>query len=136
MTKHFQLLEHTADVKLKATGATAEEALAVLVAGFADYQKPEKEKLIQGINRSISVNFSHRKFLPADLLNEIIFLQEENKELYPQISGIKIGTKNFSASLTAAKALRRRLDVKAATYNDIVFEKKGREWVIEVVTDV
>lgn len=138
MEKNFSLLEHTADVKLRAVGKTKEEALEFLVRGFAEYQLLKGSHQVEknANSKEIDLKISEFHLLPADLLNEIIFLQETHKEIYPKIANIKLDNKKLKAELEALPQERRRIDVKAATYNEIVFEEKDSQWVIEVVIDI
>ena len=135
----FDLLEHTADVGVLATGRTLAEALAWLAKGMfsvmADMDNVESRASVE-----VSVVSADRDSLVVDWLNELLFryeaegflprdyavtVDEAETSLVARCTGEQIDTERHGAGTA----------VKAATYHDLKVTHDD-EWRIQVVLDV
>lgn len=141
----FRLLNHTADVKIRAEGKTLKEALEVLVDGFFHYQFRQVNKAREEltglrqpvISRQLQIKFNKLNLLPVDLLNEIIYYQNFYKELYPQLKIKELTEKVLKGELRGKKIFQFAIrDIKAATYNELLCQQSKTGWLIEVVLDI
>jgi SHS2 domain-containing protein len=73
LKKKFEFLEHTADTKIKAYGATLEEAFENVVLATTTVMT-QPEKIQETTKKKINVKASNTKALLYDLLEEILFL--------------------------------------------------------------
>ena len=135
----FEILEHTADVGILATGDTLAEALSWVAKGMftviADLDGVEP-----GESLDVAVRSADQDSLAVDWLNELLFRYEAEgflpKEFYVSVD--KAGT------CLAARCMGEPVDperhgmrtaVKAATYHGLEVSHDG-EWRIQVVLDV
>ena len=136
----YEFLEHTADLKFRASGKTLQEALVEAgralteaVAGGSDI-KPK-------VGREFTITVHKPEILVHDFLQELIFLFSTEQLLF---SGYDLKLKEaigyrLTAKVTGEKydPKRHRLlkEVKAATYHDMKVMGGEDGWVIEVVCD-
>ena len=136
----YEFLEHTADLKIRATGKTFSEALseagkALTKAIAADSKiEPKTEK-------ALIIKINKPEILVHDFLSQLIYLFATEKLLFSEFDiEIKeaIGYK-LTAKLKGEKydPTRHRLvkEVKAVTYHDMKVKQEKDKWTIEVVCD-
>jgi SHS2 domain-containing protein len=136
----YEFLEHTADLKIRATGKTLEEALkeaakAVTAAIASD------SKILPKTEKAFVIKINKPQILVHDFLAQIIYLFATEKLLFSQFDlELKeaIGYK-LSAKLKGEKydPKRHKLvkEVKAVTYHDMKVEEGKEGWVIEIICD-
>ena len=134
----YQILDHTADVGIAASGNTLAEALAFLAQGmFALIADPETIEVSGSLE--FCVSSTDEEALAVDWLNELLYryeadgflpkefyicVEEEGKALTARCSGEKVDSQK-----------RVFTQVKAATYHGLEVSHNG-EWRIQVVLDV
>ena len=82
--KKYEILEHKADLKIKAFGKTKEELFENGMIGMfesAKYESRGKE-----IKRKIKVSSPDLHSLLVDFLSEILYLTETKKEVYQKLT--------------------------------------------------
>ena len=134
----YQILDHTADVGIAASGNTLAEALAFLAQGmFALIADPETIEVSGSLE--FCVSSTDEEALAVDWLNELLYryeadgflpkefcicVEEEGKALTARCCGEKVDPQK-----------RVFTQVKAATYHGLEVSHNG-EWRIQVVLDV
>ena len=137
----YKFLEHTADVKIHAEGASLEEAFTDTALALREVMAGDIVILEQE-ERKIKIKGKDFPSLLYNFLEEFLFLLDSEKFLLSKIQKIKIDEKNFSLEATAIgddpKKYHFTNDVKAATYNEMIieFDEKKKIWTCEVVLDV
>jgi SHS2 domain-containing protein len=136
----YELLEHTADAKFRAYGATREEVFANAVQGMtaivADPAKLGTEKAFH-----VSVKAGSLQNLLFDLLDEILFLHDTEKFLPARADALTVVERNghfvLDATLRGDDARKWGGNLKAVTYSEMVVEEteEGR-WLIQAVIDI
>lgn len=135
----FELLEHTADVGVVATGDTLAEALSWVAVGMfsviADLDNVEPRESIE-----VSVNSTGIDTLVVDWLNELLYTYEA-KGFLPREFQVSVDEPGNSL---VAQCVGEPLDparhevltiVKAATYHNLQVSHNG-QWRIQVILDV
>ena len=135
----FTILDHTADVGVRATGEDFATALSWTAKGLfsviTDLDLVEPRELFQ-----VSVASSDREILVVDWLNELLYVYEAEGLL---LSEFRVTVGREQSTLEAEchgepvnlSRHRMRLSVKAATYHELEVVGNG-EWRIQVVLDV
>jgi SHS2 domain-containing protein len=138
MSQRFQILEHTADVGLRALAQTAEELFEALGEGLATLQGAWFPG--EGTERRVIVEAPDREALLAAWLDELLYLQESEDAVFASIAVDLVGDTRLEARVMLAPRGDRSLEgvgVKAATYHRL---EVGREpdgaWVARVYLDV
>jgi len=135
----YEIIEHTADVGVSATGDTFAEALANLALGMFSLIT-DLELVAPDAAFEVRVSSSEADVLPVDWLNELLFLYE-TEGLIPCEIEVEVGGDGCTLS-AACKGERvdplrheLRTDVKAATYHQLEVTHEGG-WRIRVILDV
>jgi len=136
MDKKYEILEHKADLKIKAFGKTKEELFKNMLLGMVKSQKPEiKDK--EKTKREIKIKSVDLATLLVDFLNEILYLNQVNKEIYFKVKFEKFTNNEIKAELTGQRVKRFGEDIKAATYHNLeIKQNKNKNWEGIVLFDI
>ena len=145
MTGSFEVLEHTADVGLRARGGTLEEAFAAAGEGLAHLLGAWFPG--EGEERGFSMGTDDREGLLVAWLDEILYLHEAEDLVFGGIRVTRVSdwdpgapmSCELEALLTCAPRGERELEgvgVKAATFHELRVAEEGGEWVAQVYLDV
>jgi len=151
----FELLEHKADLKIRAFGKTKEELFLNMLLGMTNGLRPEiknkksktklsfmKAKVKKRTNSSspikkIKVKSLNSETLLVDFLSEVLYLIQVHKEIYNKIKFIKFRDNELEAELFGQKAERFGEDIKAVTYHNLdVHQEKDGTWQATVLFDI
>jgi SHS2 domain-containing protein len=138
----FELLEHTADVGIRARGATLEEAFEQATLGLAEVLgalAPAGGSGGSGEAVAVEVSAPDPGGLLVDWLNEVLWLRETRDAW---LSGVRVdrvgeGAATGSVTLSPEGPAPDGTFVKAVTYHRLRVEPgPGGGWLIEVYLDV
>lgn len=133
--KKFEILEHRADLKIKAFGKTKEEFFLNMLLGMTKSQKAKK--LERKIKRIIKIKSLDLPALLVDFLSEVLYLSQTNKEAYNNLKFTKFRDTEIEGKLIGQKVERFGEDIKAATFHDLgVHQKKDGTWEATVLFDI
>ena len=132
----YEILEHKADLKIRAFGKTKEKLFLNILLGMAKSQKPEikgEEKII----RQINVKSLDSPALLVDFLSEILYQSQINKEIYSGAKFKKFSDNELEAELFGEKVERFGEDIKAVTYHNLdIHQKEDGDWEVTVLFDI
>lgn len=136
----YEILEHTADVKFRATGDSLEKAFEGVVRAFSELSS---EGTKGSIRHKIKVESENSEALLFDFLDELIFLQETEGIAIGEPKELSIEDNEGHYSLEAtiyADTIdpgATIMDIKAPTYNEMKVDYiQGEGWIIEAVLDI
>lgn len=136
----YEILEHTADVKFRATGDSLEETFKDAVRAFSELSS---EGTKGNTRHKIEVKSENSEALLFDFLDELIFLQETEGIAIGEPKELSIEDNEGEYSLEAtvyADAIdpgATIMDIKAPTYNEMKVDYvQGEGWVVEAVLDI
>ncbi|MGH2730549.1 MAG: archease [Actinomycetota bacterium] len=145
----YEILEHTADVGVRATGATLEDVFAQATRGLAGIigawqpNGGEEEGVGEegGIKEPVvlEVEADDLGGLLVDWLSEILYLHDTRDAVIAGLEVARVADGRASGTVTLAPRGDRVLEgtqVKAVTYHQLAVEKSGDEWVVTVFFDV
>lgn len=134
--KKYEILEHKADLKIRAFGKTKEELFLNMLLAVSESLKPETrpgEKIIH----KIKISSPDLPALLVDFLSEALYLAQANKEIYDNVKFIKFTDTELKAELSGQRVERFREDIKAVTYHDLdIHKKKDDTWETTVLFDI
>ncbi|KPJ73254.1 hypothetical protein AMJ48_02210 [Parcubacteria bacterium DG_74_1] len=134
--KKYEVLEHKADLKIRAFGKTKEELFQNMLLGMSESQKPEI-KDNKKTERKIKIKSLNPLSLLVDFLSEILYFNQINKEIYSNVDFIRFTDTELEARLAGRKVERLGEDIKAVTYHNLdVHQKKDKTWEAIVLFDV
>jgi len=112
----IELIEHTADVRLRITGASIEELFGDALRGTMQLLRAEPSG--PAVQREVAVTSPDRTTLLIDFLNEALSNAHVHREAYEDAVFLELTDTRVVAHLhgTAARAFGE--DVKAVTYHE------------------
>ncbi len=129
--------EHRGEIKLRVEAGTlraifeeAARALCELTAGDVSAPDPSAPP-VRVVLRAIDLDA-----LFADWLNELIYLSETRKEVFPVVHVEQITDQDVIATLQGVAPNVIRTPVKAATMHELHVGHDGSKWSASVVLDV
>ena len=134
----YEILEHTADEKFRATGETLQKAFSESVKAFSKITKGNKGKT----KHSIKIESENTEALLFDFLDKLIFLQDtegvavghaENLEIEEKEKSYKLTADIMTDPITSGMTLT---DIKAPTYNEMKVDYQDGKWILEAVLDI
>lgn len=131
-----ELLEHTAEVRLRLRGATLADVLAEAGRALARLELGDALPAASGEARLIEVRAADRDALLVDWLNELVFLAEAERWVAVEFEMLEATDVAVRARARGVRTRQAPSRVKAATFHglDVIAGPEGFE--AEVVLDV
>jgi SHS2 domain-containing protein len=133
----YEILPHTADLRLKIWGKTVQEVFESALAGLTAVQKKDIPLPSQYTEREIALQAQDVTALLVDFLNEALALSAIHKEVYPSAIFTDLTQTHMRARLQGAPTSDLDEDIKAVTYHEanLIKNEKG-EWETTLVFDI
>ncbi len=119
----YEILEHKADLKIRAFGKTKEELFCNALLGMTENQKPEIKNQ-EEIKREIKIKSLDLSSLLVDFLSEVLYQTQVHKETYNDIKFNKFSDTEIEGELIGQKVERFGEDIKAVTYHNLEIKQK------------
>lgn len=137
--KKYEILEHTADVGLKAFGKTLEEAFENAAEGMFDLIT-DKSNIEEVGEYTIELTADDLEQLLVDWLSELVFLHSANNLVFGDFNiDLKGETNKLSANVWGEKFDTSKhgqgVEIKAVTYHMLKVKKK-RPFSVQVLFDI
>jgi SHS2 domain-containing protein len=131
----YELLEHTADIGVRAYGATLEELFEQATMGLAEVLGAWRPGA--GAAVPVAVEAGDLGGLLVDWLNEVVYVQEVHGASLGAVAVERVGGGRAAGSvLLSAAQPSGGIYVKAATYHQLRVERHDGGWLAEVYLDV
>ena len=137
MTRGHEILEHTADVGIRARGSTIGEAFAAAGEGLAELMGAWFPG--QGHERLVHAEGADRDALLVAWIDELLFLHEAQDSVFGGFDVDEVSEDRLRARVLVAGRAGRELEdvgIKAATYHRLRVEPEGDGWVAQIYLDV
>lgn len=138
MTGTYEILEHTADVGIGATGGTLEELFEAAADGLIELLDARSQA--EGERRELLVDAPDREALLVGWLDELLYLHEAHGLAYTRFDVHSVSDDQVSASVTVAPGgdeEREGVAIKAATFHGLeVSPQADGTWRARVYLDV
>jgi SHS2 domain-containing protein len=131
----YEILPHTADVRVRLTCNDAPSLFADGAAALRDVVKPEVVPG-QGETHSLSIEAHDLTSLLVDFLNELVWLLEVRHLVSSSVSVTTLEPTRLVAALTMAEVATWQRDVKAVTYHEAEVREADGEWTTTLVLDI
>jgi SHS2 domain-containing protein len=136
--KKYRFLDHTADVKFQAFGATLEEVFTN--AALATARLMCQEKVSARISVRVHVEGRDLESLLYNFLEEFLVLFDSRNFLLARIEVVEIDNRELKLEVEAvgdrAGNYEIAMGIKAVTYSDMFVRWENNAWVAQVVLDV
>ena len=138
----YTILDHPADGKFQAIGATLEEAFANAALALASLMW-DWEKVEPAGSFDVEVRGHDLEQLLYLFLEDILFLAETKRFLLSSVEDVRILSADAGYLCQAALLGDREPgryevhgDVKAITYHEMKVEQRSDHWLVQVVVDM
>lgn len=145
--KDFEMVPHTADMKIRAFGNTMEELFRHALQGMFQSIRPQAQGCQEHEGRlfcvslpakhGIHVQSPDREALLVDFLSYALYLSDVHNEAYLDVDIHKLTSTSIKAIVKGVKITGFEVvEIKAVTYNDLKVEYSDGLWQAEVVFDI
>ncbi len=147
MNKEYEIVPHTADLKIYAYGITLTEVFRNALRGmFASikpqsthirYEHDELKVSTYTSERKVVVHSPDRETLLVDFLSEALYLSDIHNEAFldarfSDFSDTELEAVLFGVAITGFEVV----EIKAVTYHDLTFEHLDGIWRATIVFDI
>lgn len=140
--ERFRYLDHTADAKFRAFGASLEEAFSNAALALANLMW-DTTAVAAALSHPVEVTGSDLKQLLVNFLEEILFLLDSRGFLLQTVDGLQISDVAPGYRLAAVfrgddvgRGAEIFGDVKAVTYHEMDIVASNDRWAVQVVVDM
>lgn len=133
--RNYEILEHTADLKIRAYGKNLEEVFSNMLQGMFESCQPEMENR-EPVIRDVRVKSENLESLLIDFLSEALYLSDVNNEIYFEAKFKALTNKELKGKIKGKKFKRLSTEIKAVTWHDLEIKKVGDQWQAVVLFDV
>ncbi|KKU13852.1 MAG: hypothetical protein UX17_C0007G0018 [Parcubacteria group bacterium GW2011_GWC2_45_7] len=131
----FEILPHTADLRIKVYGNSRAELFQNALRGMFESIAPTW-KAGAGVQHEIAVVSTDQNALLIDFLSEALSLSDINDEAYTDIEITEFTNTELRGTLIGKSITRFAIEIKAVTHHGIDIKKIGERWETEIVFDV
>jgi SHS2 domain-containing protein len=134
----YEILEHTADIRIKITSKTLEELFKTALKVMAEIIQPEPEKKSKKIkSKKISLTASNITILLIDFLNEVLTLSNINKTVYSNLKIKTLSNTKLICEIQGMPIKEFKEDIKAVTFHEanVIKNEKG-QWETNIIFDI
>ncbi len=137
MIKRFELIPHTADLKLRVWGATREELFKNALIGMFASIEPHFLEGKESIKHEFNVEAYDLASLLVYFLSEALYLSDVYNEAYTD-ADIYLMTDTKLHVCIIGKPIKRFdvVEIKAVTYHELSVEQVNGQWQAEIVFDI
>ncbi len=146
MPKDFELIPHTADLKIRVYGSNLAELFRHAVIGMFQAIEPraqgctvQQDRLVCSSlpqSHEITVESPDAASLLVDFLSHALYLSDVHNEAYLDATIHEITNTNVRATVRGVEVTGFNVEIKAVTYHDLDIHKQGGLWQTDIVFDI
>jgi SHS2 domain-containing protein len=131
----YEILHHTADVRLHVTASTLEALFEEALRGLMEVMHGASAAGDEH-TESIDLESVNLTALLIDFLNEALVRAVVRRRAFTGASFASLGETRVKATLTSVPAESFDEDVKAVTYHEAEVRREGGQWTTMLVLDI
>jgi SHS2 domain-containing protein len=135
MDRHFEEIEHTADVAIRVWGRDLAELFAHAARGMA-CQMADAGGMGQTIERTIDLTAYDAETLLVAWLGELLYLSERDGCVFTDFDMLEVTPSRLRAVARGRPVTRHRRYIKAVTFNDLEIVRTDAGYETTIVFDV
>ncbi len=132
----YEILNHSADLKIRVFGKMKEELFLNALLGMMDALRPKISIDKKTKSRIVKIKSPDQKSLLVDFLNEALYLSQVNKEAYTKVQFKIFSDNELGGLLNGKKVERFNEDIKAVTYHNLEIKTVQGHWEAIILFDV
>ncbi len=135
MKKDYEILEHTADLRIRIFGTTKQQLFLNALKAMTFIQNPDLSE--ESVVRKVKIKSSDVSFLLVDFLSEVLYLTQTKKEAYLGVKFREFSDTFLKAELDGRKVKRFKEDIKGVTYHELeIKQQKDGTWETTILFDI
>ena len=134
MISDYEILEHPADLKIRAYGKDLPELFSNTLKGMFGSCRPKMTN--ENVVREIQIKADSLENLLVDFLSEALYLSDINNEIYLDADFQILTDKELKAKIKGQKVAGLDIEIKAVTWHDLEIKKEGEQWQATVLFDI
>ncbi len=131
----FELIQHTADIRIRVAAATREELFVDALCGLMSIVDPHGVTS-ESMSSDIALDAPDATVLLVDFLNEALTLAHVGRAIYTDVSFQRLTDTSLAASLRGVRVGGFGEDVKAVTYHEAEVVVRDGNWSTMLVFDI
>lgn len=143
----FEILPHTADIKIRAYGKNKQELFCNALIGMFQAIHPIAPECIVENDRVVCATLPERhdihikafdtESLLVDFLSEALYLSDVHNEAYFDVIFHEFADADIKATLCGVKITGFEVvEIKAVTYHELVIQENNDVWHADIVFDI
>ena len=135
--KRFEILPHTADIRIRAEGSTRPALFVAALQGMFAASGPESAgEKAEHVSRPFKLSAADFPTLLVDLLNEAIAASDTHREAYDDITFALVTDTKAEGAFLGKPVARFGTQIKAATHHELSVQKNAEgNWEATIVFD-
>ncbi len=133
--RNYEVLEHPADLKIRAYGHDLKEVFSNMLRGMFETCRPELVDQ-KPVIRNIQIKAGDLESLLMDFLSRALYLSDINNEIYQSVDFEAMTGRELRGKIKGWKFKKLQTEIKAVTWYDIKIEKKDNLWMATVLFDI
>ncbi|MCR4284080.1 MAG: RNA 2',3'-cyclic phosphodiesterase [Parcubacteria group bacterium] len=139
--KMYQILSHTADVRLKAEGSTIEELFCAALRGMAEIQNAKRTRQPadenEKVKKEIHITSPDQTALLIDFLSEVLAQSQIEKTVFDEVIVKKLSGTELKAEVTGERVEGFGEDIKAVTYHGAeIIQNDAGNYEVTILFDI
>ena len=138
MNKNYEILDHTADIRIRVSGISLSHLFVNAAAAMFDIIAENIACNKQETKALIIQEAEDKDELFINWLNELHSLSAAKNIIFKEFKVNKLTETSLEISCTGypATAFKISTEIKAATYHELKIQEKDKGWEAEVIFDV
>lgn len=136
MSEPYEILPHTADLRIRATGKTIEELFRNSLRGMSSVMQSEAGGQRSDVERKVVVASPDTPSLLIDFLAEALASAQVNREVYSDVEFAEFDDRHVRATLRGVPVESFEKDVKAVTYHGIEIKETDNGYEATIIYDI
>lgn len=133
----YEILEHTADIRVRVHATTLEELFSDAVRSMNEILGPTAQKEDKTITTEIELETPDTTALLIDFLNDLLLQTALQRTTFHDIAFHIITERALRATLSGCRFSNLRRDIKAVTWHEADVRRNSRsEWETMIVFDI
>ena len=136
MREPYEILPHTADLRIRAWGKTPEELFRNSLRGMSSVMAESALAKPPTVTREVSIKAPDTATLLIDFLSEALSQSHLRREVYIDVEFPELGQTSLRATLPGVPVEAFEKDVKAVTYHGVEIKETDARYEATVICDI
>lgn len=133
--KKYQILDHPADLKIRAYGKDLEELFNNILAAMVEAMQPTTS-IPEEISRGVKIKSRDLESLVVDFLSDVIYETDLNDAVFKKLEAEKLTEQELEGRIIGHKIKSFKTEIKAVTWHELEIKNESGHWQATIVFDI